>query len=271
MKKIVCLIIFLNTTSYLSADQFFGLNPSTIWKGGVGTDLPFSFYRFESESITDFVPRLTYGIQNDFSFNSALVIREREVDTKKNCCVIKKQKSKGVADLFLNLKYKFYNENSFGATNQASIIAGVKIPCQKDKLPAITTGAVDFLAALSAWHASIYWNGDISVEGIFTTTHNNIKIGNQFFYSASYGTRFAPVEYDRLDFMAFVEFTGLYIADTTNAGKIVENSRQHVLLGGPAAVFFKHNKAVRFIFQLPMAATNVEPKYRAGAAFSILF
>ncbi len=157
-------------------EPLFGIGPHTLYKYGFAIESELA--REGSNSSLQW--ELAYGLTADWTVTAEI--------PQLNLTGIS-----GLGDVLLRTKYRFYRKDEPGASNQAALAFGVKLPTG-NKSAALGSGSTDILTGLTVARESRRWYyfGDIRYRA--NTKNGNMKRGNVFKYDLAWGyVRYKPL------------------------------------------------------------------------------
>ena len=182
-------------------EPVFSLGPHTLYKGGIGVEieaevLSKSRVLQEGDKIDDpqnqkatrlvLPTEIIYGVTPALSVTARIPIVDRRFE-KTMGGVRDKDRSKGLGDITLRSKFRFWKRDTLGVQQAAAVVFGIKLPTGDDEadLP-LGTGSTDFLFGLTAGHEGrrLYAFGDIRYR--LNTEANDLREGNVFFFPPGY-------------------------------------------------------------------------------------
>jgi len=151
--------------SFLFADDFVGVKKKSV----------------------DLVPAILYGITDDLSVFFNVPIAASYKDDKNH--------SSGLEDMFLQLENAFYTQKNSNFIDQATLVANITFPTgSAKKEPPTGFGSPSFFVGGTFNRTYTDWFGFTSHGVVVTTSQNNTKFGNEFFYQCGIGRNIFSIE-----------------------------------------------------------------------------
>jgi hypothetical protein len=150
---------------------------------------------------SDIFPYILYGIRDDLTILLAAPFSpgNRSFDNR----------SDGLEDFNIQLEYVYYLNKEKYYQDQFTVVGAINFPTGSVyKNPATGFGATSFFFGLTFNRTAIDWIYFFSPGYLFSTTNNNTRLGNQFFYQAGIGRNIINGKGWMLAW--FLEFDGQY-------------------------------------------------------------
>lgn len=164
------------------------------------------YFAGKRKHATDLIPSLLYGIEDDLSIFLAAPVAPRFKDQRTH--------SSGWEDIFAQLEYAPYNNQTKQYSDQITLLSGVSFPTGSAlKLPPTGWGAPTFFLGTTLSRLYTDWLAFTSYGVFLSTSNEHTKLGNQFLYQWGVGRNIYSIP-SELIFTGMVEITGLY--DTKN-------------------------------------------------------
>lgn len=198
-----------------------------------------------NKRFNEIIPQFLYGISDSLSlFVSIPIATQFKINNcpNYNC-------SRGIEDMYVQLEYAYYTKENMQAVTQATVVANITFPTGSiTKNPRLGNGSVSFLLALTASHMATDWYYFISGGAQITTTKNNIKFGNEFYYQGGIGRNIDYIPNGRIITLLLESF-GIYSQKNRAFGIINPMSGGNVFYIGPSLWISTSN----FIFSTGIA------------------
>lgn len=183
----------------------------------------------KNQHFSDIIPGVLYGITDKFSvfFNVPFAASYQEGD----------QCSSGVEDIFLQFEYAYYARNTSEFSEQATVLAFLSFPSgSTEKEPPNGIGSSSFL--MGTTYSLIYsrWYGFISPGALLTTSKNQTKFGNRYFYQMGVGRNLYSKPSSWI-LSALLEINGQYSEKDKIQGEINNGSGGNTILLTPSLWF----------------------------------
>ncbi len=178
------------TQLFLFADDFVGIN----------------------KHFVDLIPGVIYGITNRLSvfFNQPIAVSYKENNNQ----------SSGLEDSFLQFEYTYHDKKTYDFAEQGTIVATVIFPTgSSGKIPHTGFGSSSFFWGTTYNRSYINWFGFVSPGVLLTTSKNNTKFGDEYFYQFGLGRNLFDIDSSWI-FAMLVEMDGLYIEKDKINGEI---------------------------------------------------
>ena len=256
---VVVLAATLTPATAFAHEPVFGVGPETIYKGGLGIELGVDYSEAGDEREWALDTELIYGATEDLSLTlevPTFLRRETEFGH-----------SSGIGDLVMRAKYRFWNQNSFGASDRAALILGVKVPTGRHhrNIP-LGSGSVDVLTGLAVGHESRRWYAFGTFRYLFRTDHDGLDRGDRRMFDVAGGFRPWLTEYLQPDLVLLLEFNGNWEDHGRLRGDRLAATGGFVGWLGPTALLSYRNWMLKAGVQIPIATDlnggQERPDYR---------
>ncbi len=249
-------------------EPVFGIGPETIYRGGVGVELELERddLRDEEEWVAEL--ELLYGATADLSLTL-------EVPTLLDRSPAAAE-TRGLGDVLLRGKYRFWRSDRLGSSRKASILFGVKAPTGRHHgRRRLGTGTVDFLAGLTAAYESRRWYAFGTVRGLLRTSHGGFEPGDRIALELAGGIRPRLSGYREPDLVVLLEGNGVAEGTARRNGRRLRNTGGFVGWLGPTALLSHRNWMLKLGLQIPVASSlhggRDRPRHRSIAAVEYHF
>lgn len=188
-----------------------------------------------NQHFIDIIPSLLFGITNQFSIFLNIPFA---ANYKQN-----NMHSSGLEDVFLQFEYAYHTNNTSRFSEQATILANITFPTGSiQKQPPTGICAMSFLLGTTYSRTYCDWYGFISPGAILTTSKNETKCGNKYFYQFGIGRNlyFKPSSWI---LSGLIEIDGQYTEKDKIQGEIDNNSGGNVIMITPS-LWFSTNKLI---------------------------
>lgn len=178
----------------------------------------------KSQSFTQVIPNLLYGMRDDFS-----LLLEMPIAAKfkfGNCS------SSGLQDVSLQLEYAFHYKEYLTATNQVTAVGAITFPTGKlGVVPPVGNGSLGFFLGVTASHIGVDWYLFTS-EGIALSTERALSpFSNSVLYQC--GVARSVGNYPGWIFAPMVELFGVYV-QRSNSKILGADSGGNLFFIGPS-------------------------------------
>jgi hypothetical protein len=193
--------------------------------------------------LLELIPSILFGITDDcsiyFNFPFAPLLRDDQ------------QYSNGLQDFFIQMEYAFYNKKTVNYSDQATVVGNVTFPTgSASKNPPTGFGSASFFLGATFCRMMVDWFVFTSHGGIFTTTNNRTKIGEQFLYQFGFGRNFpSPVGWI---YAWMLEFDRQYSKKNRIHGDLDSNSGGNVIYATPSLWVSSKEMLVQFGVSVPI-------------------
>lgn len=206
----------------------------------------------QNKRFNEVLPQCLYGITDSLSLYTVVPVATK-FRLNNNC-------SSGLEDMYVQLEYAYYTKKHSKSVNQATVIANVTFPTGSIfKNPRLGNGSVSFLLGLTASHLAIDWYYFISTGAQLTTTKNQIKAGNKFYYQGGIG-RNLEYESSKRIITILLELFGTYSQKNKIGGISEPNSGGNIFYIGPSLWFSTQH----FIFSTGIAFPVIHTEQEFG-------
>lgn len=197
----------------------------------------------------DVVPNLVYGITNTLSLNVITPIAASYTEDEMH--------SSGLEDSFLQFEYAFYRKDTRDYSDQATLVTNVSFPTgSTNKQPHTGFGSSSFFVGTTLTRLYVNWFGFTSEGTTQTTSKNNTKFGNQYFYQLGIGRNIFSIP-NKLITAWLLEFNGQYFEKDRISGFIQPDSGGNIIFITPS-LWLSTNK---IIFQAGAGAPVMQHLY----------
>lgn len=184
---------------YLFADNFVGVN----------------------KHYQDLIPSFTYGITNRWSLfaNQPIALSYKENG----------EESSGLEDTFLQFEYTYFNKDTYSYGEQGTVVGNITLPTGSSEVsPRTGYGAPAFFFGTTFNRAYTHWFGFVSPGTLQTSSKDNTKFGNQYYYQFGLGRNLFDIGTTWI-IAAMVEMDGNYgehdridgVTDPDSGGNII--------------------------------------------------
>lgn len=219
--SLVTILIGIGTA--FSHEPIFGIGPHTIHKYGIGLETEFEGGNNDRELHFEVI----FGVTEDLSLTASLPYRIEE--------------EKGLSNLLLRGKWRFYRNDGMGGSNQAAIVFGIRTP-------GLDQGPDSFgylLAATIGREARREYFFSGLRYMLNTADESGFKPGDVFKYDLAVGIRPFPGAYESPDLVLLLELNGTYIRKPTfptpSAGSGNNSGSGNKIGIGPGLIFSYRN------------------------------
>lgn len=224
------------------------------------------FFGSRDHSI-DIIPYGVYGLTDNFSVLLAAPIAASYKQ--------KKRHSSGFSDMFLQLEYAFYNENTSQYGEQATLVTNVSFPTGSvTKRPPTGDGSSSFFLGSTFNRTYVNWFVFTSPGVILTTSHDGQRVGNEYLYQAGIGRNFYTIDSEWI-FAWLVETNGRYTEKTHIKGYSDPNSGGNLIVVTPSLWISSKKVTFQFGVGLPVVqhlfGNQTKNKYLLASNISWLF
>jgi len=189
----------IGNSTLFAHEPIHGLGPDMVPRGQVGYEIETEVERGEEERELKIVQELLYGITPDFAVTLVVPFEEIKGESAQGGHV-----SRGLGDVEIRTKYRFYRKDYSGGTNQLAGILGVSLPVAQST----DDSSLSYLGALTGTTSAGHWYlwSDLRYE--LRTESKGTKEGSVFFYDVALGWRPYIAEYNQVDFAPVIEING---------------------------------------------------------------
>lgn len=194
-------------------------------KGDIQAELYFDVQKGKNKTYIDIFPGILYGVSDRFSlfFNTPFAPKYQL-----NC-----HQSSGIEDIFVQGEYAIFYKDKERSTNMITLLAALYLPTGSTKKnPPTGAGAPSFFLGSTVNHLSVEWYFVASPAVWLTTSNDDTKFGNQFFYQGCIGRNLWSKP-DGWILTAIIELFGTYARPDKIDGSIDPNSGYNLVLIGP--------------------------------------
>jgi hypothetical protein len=244
-----------------------GFGQNILDEGKIKTFLFSDAFFGSKKHAIDTIPYGVYGVTDDFSALLAVPIAASYKENKSH--------SSGLSDMFLQLEYAFYVQETSQFSDRATFISAVIFPTgSATKQPATGTGSSSFFLGGTFNRTYVNWFVFTSPGAILTTSHNGQKVGNEYLYQAGIGRNFYTIDSEWI-FAWLVEANGFYTEKTHIKGRTDPNSGGNLIVVTPSLWISSKHVTFQFGVGLPVAqhlfGDQTKNKYLLASNVSWLF
>lgn len=213
------------------------------------------------------IPYGVYGVTDDFC---ALLAVPIAANYKQN-----KRHSSGLSDMFLQLEYAFYNQDTSQFSDRATFVSAVVFPTgSATKQPATGNDSSSFFLGSTFNRTYVNWFAFTSPGVILSTSHNGQKVGNEYLYQAGIGRNFYTIDSEWI-FAWLVEANGFYTEKARMKGRTDPNSGGNLIVVTPSLWISSKRVTLQFGVGLPVIqhlfGDQTKDKYLLASNISWLF
>ena len=287
---LVVLFGLLSPKMALAHEPLFSLGPHTLYKGGVGIEFETELRSTSKllrngDKISDPLDQkatrlilpteIIYGVSPDLALTARIPVIYRTFE-QTNTGDKTKKSSRGLGDIALRSKYRFWRRDSLGVQQAAAVVLGIKLPTGDDGAdPPLGTGSTDFLLGLTAAHEGrrLYAFGDLRYR--LNTEADDLRVGDVFFYDVAVGFRPILTDYYRPDLVFLLELNGEVAQKDDRDGAADSDSGGHTVWLGPNFLLSYRNimmkGGIRFPIVQELNGTQLGHDYESVLATEIHF
>ncbi|MCH8177033.1 MAG: transporter, partial [Proteobacteria bacterium] len=157
----------------LAHDPVFGIGPHVLFKNGLELAIETGREKTGPEQESELALEIVYGITGDWAVGLELPYAVKDEGA---------ESSRGLSDLQLFTKYRFWREDSFGLQVSAAVILAVNLQNGDEKEdPPLGNGATDFIAGLTYGYESLKWYRWASVRYLAPGENNSgLRLGDKW-------------------------------------------------------------------------------------------
>ncbi|MCH7880449.1 MAG: transporter [Proteobacteria bacterium] len=248
----------------LAHDPVFGIGPHVLFKNGLELAIETGREKTGPEQESELALEIVYGITGDWAVGLELPYAVKDEGA---------ESSRGLSDLQLFTKYRFWREDSFGLQVSAAVILAVNLQNGDEKEdPPLGNGATDFIAGLTYGYESLKWYRWASVRYLAPGENNSgLRLGDKWLVDFVGGWRPADPEYLKPDTVWLLELNGEITDRAELNGNSLVNSGGTEWFISPGIFWSKRNFAIKAGVQIPVASdlngTQGKSDYRLKASF----
>ncbi|MBL8676548.1 MAG: hypothetical protein JNJ47_03870 [Alphaproteobacteria bacterium] len=183
--------------------------------------------------------------------------------------------SSGFSDMFLQLEYAFYNENTSQFGDQATFVTNVTFPTgSATKHPPTGFGSSSIFLGSTFNRTYVNWLVFTSPGVTLTTSHDGQRAGNEYLYQLGIGRNFYTIDSEWI-FAWLVETTGQYLEKTRLKGHTDPDSGGNTIVVTPSLWISSKQVTFQFGVGLPVVqhlfGNQIKDKYVLVSNASWLF
>jgi len=239
------LLCILITTSVRAHDPIFAIGPHVLYKGGVEIAPQVDIDEKGSERGIDTSLQLTYGLTGDWAAGIETPYAFRKDGS---------EDSKGVGDVRLFTKYRFWRNDSLGAQETAAVLVKVKLDTgDENKTPPVGTGSTDTILGLTYGYESRKWYRWASIRYRRNGENDDrLRRGDKVLADLVGGIRLNQTGYLEPDTVWLLELNGEYGKRAELRGSNLPDTGGTELFLSPGIFWTKRNFAVKAGVQVPV-------------------
>lgn len=237
-------------------DPVFSPGPHVLFKDGI--EIHVGATRDKRDNATDDEQTLTvkYGLSGDWVIGAEIPYQRVKDDFATQ---------KGVGDMTLSTKYRFWRNDSLGIQETAAVLLKVKL---NSSTAQVSTDTTDFLIGLTYGYESLKWYRWASVRYRFNQNQGALSRGNRLFIDAALGYRPEVHDYRAPDTVWLLELNGEFRDRNALSGISINSSGGSRLFVSPGIQWTVRNFSVKAGVQIPLwsnlDAFQPRPDYRAS-------
>lgn len=237
-------------------DPVFSPGPHVLFKDGV--EIHVGATRDKQDNATDDEQTLTfkYGLSGDWVIGAEIPYQRLKDDFTTR---------KGVGDIALSTKYRFWRNDSLGIQETAAVLLKVKLDSSTAQ---VSTDTTDFLIGATYGYESLKWYLWASVRYRFNQNQRALSRGNRLFVDAALGYRPEVHDYRAPDTVWLLELNGEFRDRNALNGIAINSSGGSRLFVSPGILWTVRNFAIKAGVQIPVWSNldsfQPHPDYRAS-------
>ncbi len=231
----------------LAHDPVFGLGPHVLYKGGVETAIEIADDKAGKEKTSELMLEMAYGITGDWAAGFDIPYTAKKDGT---------DRSRGLADLHVFTKYRFWRADSLGLQESAAVMLAVNgSNADNNSSPPLGTGATDVIAGLTYGYESMKWYRWASARYLLPGENSaGLQKGNMWRVDIVAGWRPVPPVYTEPDTVWLLELNGEISDRATLNGADIANSGGTEWFVSPGIFWTLRNFAIKSGIQIPVAS-----------------
>ncbi|MCH8104274.1 MAG: hypothetical protein IIC58_02040 [Proteobacteria bacterium] len=231
----------------LAHDPVFGIGPHVLFKEGFEISIVVAREKAGMEKESELGLEFVYGITGDWSAGLEIPYSDKDEGVKS---------SRGVSDIQLFTKYRFWREDSLGLQKSAAVMLAVNLQNGDDKTdPPLGNGATDVIAGLTYGYESLKWYRWASVRYLVPGENNSgLRLGDKWRVDFAGGWRPGEPEYRAPDTVWLLELNGEFIDRAELNGNSIVNTGGIEWFVSPGIFWTTRNFAIKAGIQLPVAS-----------------
>ncbi len=260
-----------NFSHAINPGNTFAFGQNIVTKGALDIYPTFNACKGEDFSYVAITPSIIYGLSNRCSFYVGLPIVAHQKNSDQKV-------QRGVENLFAQIEYALYLNNTELSQNMITIVGNVGLPTEhlsydhcttSTHIPTVTT----FFGGMTASHISVYWYLYASLGATAFLPKNHIWQRYELLYEWGLGRVITTTR--RTTIMGLLEFNGIYTARTKICDVDYGNSGGNIIYIGPSLCITSDTCYMSAGIQGPLFqswhGTQGKQTYRLGATASVQF
>lgn len=231
----------------LAHDPIFGIGPHVVYKSGVETAIKMTQEKTANEKKSEQGLEVVYGMNGDWAAGIEVPYVSKDEAAAS---------SRGLSDILLFTKYRFWRHDTFGAQESSAVLLKVKTnTANEDTMPTLGTGTTDTILGLTYGYESLKWYRWTSLR----YRHNGenrkgLRRGGKVLFDLAGGWRPKRPKYLKADTVWLLELNGEYGQRTELKGAGLSNTGGTELFMSPGIFWTLRNFAVKAGVQIPIAS-----------------
>lgn len=236
----------LTSVNVFAHDPVFGPGPHVLFKDGV--EIHLGTERNKSDSARTDMQKLAfkYGLTGDWVVGMDLPYQRDRANLTTR---------KGVGDITLSTKYRFWREDTLGAQQSAAILLNLKLDSSNAQ---VSTNTTDLLIGFTYGYESLKWYRWASMRYRFNQNRGGLRRGNRLFIDMAMGYRPQINDYRAPDTVLILELNGEFYERNALDGIDMAASGGNRWFVSPGIMWTLRNIAIKAGVQIPVWS-NLDP------------
>lgn len=257
-------LLALHNGVSLAHDPVFGIGPHVLFKEGFELAIEVAQEKAGDEKETELGLEIVYGITGDWAAGIEVPYAIKDAGA---------ESSRGLADLQVFTKYRFWREDSLGLQESAAVLLAINAENGDEKADSpLGNGATDVIAGLTYGYEGLKWYRWASARYVMPGKNTaGFQLGDKWLIDFAAGWRPMPPEYKKPDTVWLLELNG-EIADKTKLnGSSRSDSGGTEWFVSPGIFWTTRNFAIKAGVQLPVASNLNGTQDKSDTRFKATF
>ena len=244
---IIALFGWLITSGNLWAhDPVFSPGPHVLFKDGVEIHVGTERDKADNARMDEQKLAFKYGLTGNWVVGIDLPYQKSQS---------KLATQKGVGDITLSTKYRFWRKDMLGAQESAAFLLNLKLDSSNAQL---STDSTDFMVGFTYGYESLKWYRWASMRYRFNQNRGGLQRGDRLFVDMAIGYRPQINDYRAPDTVFILELNGEFRGRNAMDGINIRTSGGNQWFISPGIMWTKRNIAIKAGIQIP-AWSNLDP------------
>lgn len=242
----IWVVILLPASPAWAHDPIFSPGPHVLFKEGVEIHAGTERDKGDSAQMDEQKLSFKYGLTGNWVVGMDLPYQKDQTSLARQ---------KGIGDITLSTKYRFWREDTLGAQESAAILLKLKLDSSNTQ---VSTDTTDFMVGVTYGYESLKWYRWASMRYRFNQNRSGLQRGNRLFVDMAVGYRPQINDYRAPDTVLILELNGEFRERNTLDGVNIKTSGGNQWFISPGILWTLRNFAVKAGVQIPVWS-NLDP------------